>query len=291
MKIGFVGAGKVGFSLGKYLTENNVEVVGYYSRKYESACAAAEFTKTEAFKTPKELVEECEMICLTVPDGLIVEIADEIINMCIKEGIDIKDKIFCHMSGALSSEVFSGITANKISSYSIHPLLAVNDKLKSYKEFSKALFTIEGEEKNIEKVKSVFEKMGNKVITIQAKDKAGYHAAAVLGSNLMLGLFETVIEEMVNAGFERKMAEKVMVPFVCNNIEHLKENSMEDALTGPVVRGDVKTVKMHLNMLENDNRKIYGLLSKKALNIAKRKNNCKEEFKEKYEKMEELLNE
>ena len=39
MKVGFIGAGKVGFSLGKYLADNNQKVIGYYSefkRKMQS---------------------------------------------------------------------------------------------------------------------------------------------------------------------------------------------------------------------------------------------------------------
>ena len=32
MRAGFIGAGKVGFSLGKYLKENGVEITGYFSK-------------------------------------------------------------------------------------------------------------------------------------------------------------------------------------------------------------------------------------------------------------------
>ena len=47
MKIGFVGAGKVGFSLGKYMTEHGVSVSGYYSKNIDSAREASEFTDTK----------------------------------------------------------------------------------------------------------------------------------------------------------------------------------------------------------------------------------------------------
>ena len=41
MKVGFIGAGKVGFSLGKYFKTHGVSVVGYYSKTPESAKSAA----------------------------------------------------------------------------------------------------------------------------------------------------------------------------------------------------------------------------------------------------------
>ena len=68
MRIGFIGAGKVGFTLGKYLEQKlnkeeiqknlpeTVAVSGYYSRQVESAKEAAAFTNTEAFDDLKKIV-------------------------------------------------------------------------------------------------------------------------------------------------------------------------------------------------------------------------------------------
>ena len=46
MKVGFIGAGKVGFSLGKYLADNNQKVIGYYSEFKEDAKEASKFTNS-----------------------------------------------------------------------------------------------------------------------------------------------------------------------------------------------------------------------------------------------------
>ena len=46
MKTGFIGAGKVGFSLGKLFAENGIQVTGYFSRQAESASEAAAFTNS-----------------------------------------------------------------------------------------------------------------------------------------------------------------------------------------------------------------------------------------------------
>lgn len=278
MKIGFIGAGKVGFSLGKYLTERHEEVVGYYSKNIESAKKAAEFTNTKLYEAPELLIRDSELVFITVPDNHIKDVAIQVLEVCHDNGICLEGKIICHCSGALTSEIFSDITT-EISSFSIHPLLAVNDRLQSYKEFSDIIFTMEGDEKRLDEIKSFFEKLGNEVVVMKAEEKPRYHGAAAMGSNLLFGLFETVIEEMEKAGFEREMAEKAIVPFMCKNLAHLKEMKVEDALTGPVVRGDYLTVRKHLETFEGENREIYRLLSKKALKIAKRKcQNNKEEM-------------
>ena len=51
MKIGFIGAGKVGFSLGRFFVQGGIPVTGYYSRHRESAVEAAAFTGTEQYDT------------------------------------------------------------------------------------------------------------------------------------------------------------------------------------------------------------------------------------------------
>ena len=51
MKIGFVGAGKVGVSFGKYFKLHKKNVIGYYSKNPDSAREAAKFTDTDYFST------------------------------------------------------------------------------------------------------------------------------------------------------------------------------------------------------------------------------------------------
>ncbi len=71
MKIGFIGAGKVGVSLGKYFSENGMEISGYISRTERSAREAAEFTGSELFLSPEQLIIGSDAVFLTVTDGAI----------------------------------------------------------------------------------------------------------------------------------------------------------------------------------------------------------------------------
>ena len=74
IKFGFIGAGKVGFSLGKYLKENNINVIGYYSRKLHSSQEAAFFTDTKHFENLNELVNNSDVIFITTPDSQIEQV-------------------------------------------------------------------------------------------------------------------------------------------------------------------------------------------------------------------------
>ena len=101
IKFGFIGAGKVGFSLGKYLKENNINVIGYYSRKLHSSQEAAFFTDTKHFENLNELVNNSDVIFITTPDSQIEQVYNELIQL------NIKDKVICHCSGSISSTILS----------------------------------------------------------------------------------------------------------------------------------------------------------------------------------------
>ena len=279
MKIGFIGAGKVGFTLGRYFTEQQITVSGYYNRHPEAGIDAAEFTGTRYYDTMENLIRDSEVIFITVPDNAIAEVWEQL------KQLQVKDKIICHCSGALSSAVFSDITNYECYGYSIHPLFAVNSKTESYKELSKALFTIEGDELHRDALADLIRSCGNKVVFLNPENKIKYHCAAVFASNLINGVMETAITELVQCGFTSEEALSALAPLTINNVAHLSEGTLEEALTGPIERGDTSTVLKHLNNISDDTRDIYILLSKKVLQIAKRKNPERD-----YGKMEELLN-
>lgn len=260
-----MGAGKVGFTLGKYMAERGVCVSGYYSRRRESAIQASDFTRTKYYETLEELTASSDVLFLTVPDGAIEEVWDSL------KRYSLKGKLICHCSGAMSSAVFSGIGQMGAFGYSIHPLFAVHDRLQSYKEISQAYFTIEGSDEHIPFWKEFFGALGNPVRAIRAEQKILYHSAAVFASNLVTGLFETGVSLLMECCFDRKSAEEALKALFLNNCHSVAEAGPKDALTGPVERADVGTVQKHLDVLSGNQREIYVRLSQVLEEIARLK--------------------
>lgn len=264
--IGFVGAGKAGFTLGKYMAEHGVHVSGYYSKSNESAKKASEFTHTRYYETLEEILASSDALFLTVPDGAIEDIWNSL------KQYSLTDKLICHCSGAMSSAVFSGIDQMGAFGYSIHPLFAIHDRLQSYREISQAYFTIEGSASYLEFWTYFFETMGNPVRIIEQQNKILYHSAAVFTSNLVTGLFETGVRILMECGFDRTDAEKALAPLFIHNCENVAMEGAKAALTGPVERGDERTVLHHLKELSGEKRDIYISLSRVLTDIAGRKN-------------------
>lgn len=266
LSIGFIGAGRVGFTLGRYFFAKNLEISGYFSNTYEHACQAAELTHSKACKSIKELAKASQVIFITVPDRCIYDV-----YLTLKK-CEIKDKILCHCSGSLSAEVFEDIEQVGAYGYSVHPIFAVSDKLNSYKEISKAFFTVEGDERKMPVIQEIFDRIGNPFQIISAENKHKYHASLVMSSNLVIGLYRIALSLLEECGFSHFAAEEALKPLFLNNAENLCQKGIVNALTGPIDRNDVDTVKKHLSALDDENAwMVYQSLSKELINIAKEK--------------------
>ncbi len=156
MRIGFIGAGKVGCTLGKYFRENGIPVSGYYNRTSEHAKEAAEFTDTLYYEDVNDLINESDMIFITVSDNSIPMVYGSLDKKILA------GKIIAHSSGALSSSVFTDSGTYGFYGYSIHPIYAVNDRFTAYKNFQNAFITIEGNEDKIDFLLNLFRSLGNK---------------------------------------------------------------------------------------------------------------------------------
>lgn len=83
MKLGFIGAGKVGTTLAKYLAPHHT-IIGFTSHSYKSAEEAADFTGSRAFEHFEELIPLCDTVFITVPDGQIETVWNEILASGIR---------------------------------------------------------------------------------------------------------------------------------------------------------------------------------------------------------------
>lgn len=267
MRIGIIGAGKVGTTLGKYLSIHGKNVTGFYSRTHESADEAATFAETETYSSLCKLVEESDVIFITTPDGVIPQVWGELLHQ------DISNCIICHFSGSLSSHVFSGREEAGASGISMHPMYAFSDKFHSYEQFHTAYLTLEGDPEAVAVMKPMWEAIGHHVLTLKAEDKIKYHAAAAMASNEMLGLMQASLDILSECGFSEKDSMALLTPLVQGNIASMLEKGCVNALTGPVERGDTQTVRKHLQALEGSKAgKIYQSLGSTMVELAKRRN-------------------
>ena len=267
MKIGFIGAGKVGCSLGKLLAGRGLTVAGYYDSDREAADEAARFTDSASFSDMQRLAEAVDILFLTVPDGLIRPVFLDL----ARSGADLDGKLICHCSGSISSrEAFDGIRETGAFGYSVHPLFAVSSRFETYKELGEAFFSLEGDPSRIDDMSALLTQAGLRFQIIDPSAKTRYHLAAVYASNLVCGLIGEASRLLQECGFGEEDAIKALTPLIEGNVDHALAAGPVRALTGPVERGDVTTLEKHLSVCEKaEDRQLYLLLSRKLLDLAR----------------------
>lgn len=279
MKIGIIGAGRVGCSIGKYLRTKDIELAGYYDVDSAAAKEAAEFTRTESFDSLKQLADQSQIIFITTPDSFIIPVWEQL------KGLSLRNQIICHCSGALSSDSFSGRESMSVSCCSIHPMLPFSNKFSSYQQLEHAFFTVEGHPYAVEIITDLLTSYGNEVCQIDGKAKPKYHAAASILSNQVIAVLDMGYRLLKDCGFSREKAIAATAALVRQNIENVISQGCVHALTGPIERGDVSTVEKHLQVLNPEDAALYRMLGTRLLAIAKEKNPAQN-----YENMEHVLN-
>ncbi len=279
MKIGFIGAGRVGCSIGKYLQQSGICIAGYYDPQTEAADSAAAFTGSKSYPILEDLIFHSDLLFITTPDSMIVPVWEEIRQLSLAE------KVICHCSGALPSDAFAGITETGASGCSFHPMLPFSSRFDSFGQLKHAYFTIEGQDPAVEAVTNLFARLGNTVCRIPGEHKPKYHTAASILSNQVIAVLDTGYRLLEQCGFTREEARNAAAGLIRQNIENVIQQDCISALTGPVERNDLPTVQKHLNCLSTEDRQMYQMLGLKLVQLAEKKNPGQD-----YQAMRALLN-
>lgn len=265
MSAGFVGAGKVGCSLGRVFHETGLPVAGYAGRRFASSVEAAAMTGSRPFETLEELAAACDILFITVPDGSILKVWNEL------RGLPLAGKVVCHCSGSLPAALLEHASALCVGACSLHPLYAVSSRESSWKELATAVFTLEGDPPAVAFLRDWLAPAELCIQPLEGVDKTRYHAAAVFASNLVVGLAQEACDLLKECGFGEETAIRALAPLLSGNMARLVEQGVDKALTGPVERNDTETVARHLAVLHGDTQEIYRILSCRLVEIAARR--------------------
>lgn len=245
MTIGFIGAGKCGMSLAYYFRSKGFDIAGFSSR-HKIDC---DFD----FFDYDELLNKCDIIFITVTDTAIAQVWNGLKNF--NKNFNIENKIICHCSGSLSSDIFAGANPDRVCS--VHPMLAFNSRHTSEESISKAYFTVEGGNEALKCVSEILSECSNKFSVIKKEDKVRYHAAACFASNFVVSVCEKAESLLKDCGFDKASAHNALVPLMQTNMRNIINLGTKSAVTGPAARGDMITIQKHLENLDDKTACLY----------------------------------
>jgi predicted short-subunit dehydrogenase-like oxidoreductase (DUF2520 family) len=238
--IGIVGAGAVGTALGLAFTRAGWPIAAVASR---DAARRERFIRlvgadVHAYPDPTPLLDEVELVFLTVPDDAIGAVAASI-HLYSGQAI-------VHTSGLLGPEVLAPALAAGTQAGTFHPLVAFADTERAVAALKGATIALEGDDQLVALLARLAEAVGATPVRLAPGSKAAYHAAAVLAAGGLVALLDAIVELGRVAGLAEAAALDVYTPLARQTIDNARALGVRAALTGPATRGDVGTLRAHL---------------------------------------------
>ncbi len=268
IRFAILGAGRIGRTLGRLMAVRGLEPGGISCRSLRSARQAASFIGGgEATTSNTRAAAGAALVIISTPDGVIAPLARRL----ARTSIDWKGRIVAHTSGALSSAALEPLARRGARVASWHPLASVADPRVALKNFDQVPFALEGDARAVSELRRLVDLLGGHPITIPRQAKALYHLIACFLSNDLVALLAFGLESAQGLGLSRREAARLYLPLVRGTLENVERLGPVKALTGPVSRGDVTTLRLHSDPLRAqpaDFRKLHRLLAVHSVDLA-----------------------
>lgn len=281
--VSIIGAGRMGTALALALKAAGYRIEAVVTRRLSHARRAAEIIGKDTLglsirqmdrldSAQQDGLRRSSLILIAAPDDSITEVADRLAAVFKSDRMKTRTRrVAMHTSGALSSEALAPLHQAGFAIGSLHPLVSISDSLSGANSFAHAFFSIEGDPVALRQARSMVRALGGQSFTIKARDKALYHAAAVMTSPHMVALFDLALEMLGRCGVPPGRARQVLLPLLESTVANLATQNPARALTGTFKRGDVATVKRHIAALESEQLRealrAYVLLGQRSLSL------------------------
>lgn len=281
MKVGFIGAGKIGTGLGILLSHSSIKVSGYLSRNVNSSLNASSLTNSAAFSKYEDIINASDVIIISTKDDCIKSIVEEI----LKHKSIINNKIFVHLSGSISIDVLKPLKKYGHTMV-IHPIQTCPSIEAAVSLLPESYFTIEGDDIAVNVGISITKAIGAKPIVINGINKPLYHAACVIASNYLVTLVKAANELLKASGFPFDKHPDLLLPLINGTLKNISERGCDASLSGPIARCDIETVKKHVENINDDEiLKLYKAMGNTTIRLFKGSSD------EKISELEEIFNE
>lgn len=258
--IGIIGTGRVGGAIAVALSRAGVRVGPLWSR----ACAHAHEVASRvvgawAVPAAADVAAASDLTIIAVPDRAIAPVCESIPWR--------RGAMVVHTSGSMSRDALASAAAAGAQVGGWHPLKSFAGTPRDA-DLAGSTFAIEAESSVRGALLSLTDAVGGVPIFLEPGDRARYHAAAALASNGLVALLADAAEMWGEFGIDRAHALAALLPLVEGTVANLRAVGLPDALTGPVERGDVETVRAHMAAMDVRESAAYRALGRTAVRLA-----------------------
>jgi predicted short-subunit dehydrogenase-like oxidoreductase (DUF2520 family) len=242
LRVGVVGAGRVGSTLGAALARAGHEVVAASGVSDESRARAARLLPGVPIMAADETVAAADFVLLAVPD----DVLRPLVAGLAETGIWRPGQIAAHTSGAQGIGVLDPAAARGVLALALHPVMTFAGRPEDLDRLEGATFGVTALDELRPVAETLVVEMGGEPVWVPESARALYHASLTIASNHLVTLVNDALSLLSRAGVAEPA--RLAAPLLSASLDNVLRLG-DGAHTGPVSRGDVATVASHRETL------------------------------------------
>ena len=261
--LGFIGAGRVGTGLASGFARAGVNVVAVASRKIASAQKLAKRVRGARACMPQEVADRADIVFLTVPDDAIEGLAS---TLSWRKGA-----ACVHCSGAAELDVLKKAVADGALAGGFHPLHMFGEAGEPPGALAGCTIALAGPDALVERLRRLTRALHAKPLRLPEGGRALYHAAANFSGAFVIALIQETIALWGKLGVAEAAALAALLPLLRGTADNVERLGAAGGLGSAVARGDVGTIRRHLDALAREapeSLELYRILSLRTIPLA-----------------------
>ncbi|MFJ2621773.1 Rossmann-like and DUF2520 domain-containing protein [Glutamicibacter sp. NPDC087344] len=243
--IGIISAGKVGTVLGAALAASGHRITGIHAVSQDSRDRADALLPGVQILDPAEILRRSELVLFAVPD----DVLGELVAGLAAAGHFINGQLIAHTAGRYGTGILQPAIDAGAFGLAIHPAMTFTGMSMDLQRLTDCVFAVTADEVMLPVAQALVVEMRGEPVVIAEADRVSYHAALAHAANHLNTITAQSADILRRIGVEEPS----------NTLRALMNASLDNALrsgagalTGPVARGDIGTVRAHLGALEAD---------------------------------------
>ncbi len=245
LRVGVIGAGRVGAVLGAALARAGHEIVATSAVSRDSLRRAERLLPGVAIKPPPDVVDAADFVLLAVPDDALRALVSGLASTDAWRA----GQLVAHTSGAVGIGVLDPAAARGVLPLALHPAMTFAGRPEDLDRLAGATFGVTAPDELRPVVEALVVEIGAEPVWVPELARPLYHAALTVGANHLVTIVNDALDLLGRAGVEHPA--RLLAPLLSAALDNALRLG-DAALTGPVSRGDVATVRTHLATLAKE---------------------------------------